>query len=155
VAPQQALEHPWLIGETATDHNLLPEIKRFMARARLRRGVELVKLANRIEQLKMRDDDPDKTDLPDDPMVAADNSGHPFRMGAKSPGISVTSAGSSNNGSGAGGEGKRKLSKAIKGAIFREVVLAKVREMKQSEETLKVAEEVEREARRRSFHETK
>jgi calcium/calmodulin-dependent protein kinase I len=126
-----------------------------MTRARLRRGIELVKLANRIEQLKMQDEDPEKTDLPEDPMVAADNSGHSFSRGAKSPGPSLTGGSTSGNGSGAAGEGKRKLSKAIKGAIFREVVLAKVREMKQSEETLKVTEEVEREARRRSFQETK
>ena len=39
----------------------------------------------------------------------------------------------------------------MKGAIFREVVLAKVREMKEQEQTLKVKEEVEKEARRKSF----
>jgi calcium/calmodulin-dependent protein kinase I len=150
IARQQALQHPWLVGDTATDHNLLPEIKRFMTRARLRRGIELVKLANRIEQLKMHDDDPEKTDMPDDPMLAADNAGHSPSQRAKSPGNGTSAGGSSS----AGGEGKRKLSKAIKGAIFREVVLAKVREMKQTEETLKVTEEVEREARRRSFQQT-
>lgn len=105
-----------------------------MARARLRRGIEMVKLANRIEALKMHEDDPENTDLPSDPTLAADqskNAGGAAAQGASEP--------------------KRKLSKAIKGAIFREVVLAKVREMKQQQETLKVAEEVEKEARRRSF----
>jgi hypothetical protein len=35
----------------------IPEIKAYMARMRLRRGIEIVKLANRIEALKMADDD--------------------------------------------------------------------------------------------------
>ena len=122
----------WLSGQNASDHNLLPEIKAFMAKARLRRGIELVKLANRIEALKMQEDDPENTDMPSDSTLAADMSS---RRGAKSP---------------VPGE-KRTLSKTIKGAIFREVVLAKVREMREKEQTLKVAEEVEKEVRRKSF----
>merc|ERR1712029_572356 len=54
---EQALNHCWLSGENATDHNLLPEIKAYMAKARLRRGIEMVKLANRIEALKMQEDE--------------------------------------------------------------------------------------------------
>lgn len=132
----QAMKHPWLSGESATDHNLLPEIKAFMAKARLRRGVEMVKLANRIEALKLQEDDQEDSDMPTDSYVAADASRN---SGASSPKPE--------------GEGKRQLSKKLKGAIFREVVLAKVREMKQQEQTLKVAEEVEKEHKRRSFHE--
>ncbi len=131
---QQALKHPWLSGENATDHNLLPEIKAFMAKARLRRGIELVKLANRIESLKIQEDDPDNTDMPADSTLAADQSRMPKPGGTPPPGE------------------KRSLSKTIKGAIFREVVLAKVREMRQQEQTLKVAEEVEKEVKRKSFH---
>jgi len=129
----QALKHIWLSGQNASEHNLLPELKAFMAKARLRRGIELVKLANRIESLKMQEDDPENTDMPADSTLAADQSR------------------SSVPSSAAPGEGTRRLSKAIKGAIFREVVLAKVREMKQQEETRKVAEEVEKEVRRKSF----
>ena len=129
---QQALSHPWLSGQTATDHNLLPEIKAYMAKARLRRGIELVKLANRIESLKMQEEDPENSDMPDDATLAADQS---VRAGPL-----------------AAGAGKRSLSKTIKGAIFREVVLAKVREMKEQEETLKVREDAEEAARRKSFH---
>ncbi|TLS25261.1 hypothetical protein PpBr36_07686 [Pyricularia pennisetigena] len=133
----QALRHPWLSGENATDHNLLPEIKSFMAKARLRRGIEMVKLANRIQTLKLQEEDFDNTDMPDDAVDAADAS----QGSAGSPG-----------GSGLFKPGEKKtMSKAVKGAIFREVVLAKVREMKTQEETLKVAEEVEKEARRKSF----
>jgi len=140
-ASQQALQHPWLSGKTATDHNLLPEIKAFMAKARLRRGIEMVKLANRIESLKMDEDDPENSDVPADATLAADQSRRFQRSGAVSPGpVSPSKPGE-----------KRTLSKTIKGAIFREVVLAKVREMKQQEHTLKVAEEVEKEARRKSF----
>ncbi|KAK8140213.1 Calcium/calmodulin-dependent protein kinase [Apiospora sp. TS-2023a] len=121
---QQALDHIWLSGKNATDHNLLPEIKAYMAKARLKRGIEMVKLANRIEALKMQEDDPDNPDLPQNPAAAA---------------------------SAAAASGKDKLNKAVKGAIFREVVMAKVREMKEQEQTLKVKEEVEKEARRKSF----
>ncbi|KUI65879.1 Calcium/calmodulin-dependent protein kinase [Cytospora mali] len=134
----QAMKHPWLTGDNATDHNLLPEIKAFMAKARLRRGIEMVKLANRIEALKMQEDDSEDSDMPTDSYAAADRS-------RVSTGLSQKSEGSS--------ESKRDLSKKLKGAIFREVVLAKVREMKQQEQTLKVAEEVEKEAKRRSFQE--
>lgn len=136
----KAMKHPWLTGDNATDHNLLPEIKAFMAKARLRRGIEMVKLANRIEALKMQEDDSEDSDMPTDAYAAADRS-------RVSTGLSQKSDTSESS------ETKRNLSKKLKGAIFREVVLAKVREMKQQEQTLKVAEEVEKEAKRRSFHE--
>lgn len=85
----------------------------------------MVKLANRIEALKAQEEDPENSDMPKDATSAADQSRR------------------SNSGSENGGEqgGKRNLSKAVKSAIFREVVLAKVREMKEQEETLKVAKE--------------
>ena len=130
------MKHPWLIGETATDHNLLPEIKGFLARQRLRRGIEMVQLANRIESLKMQEDDPENTDIPADSTLAADQSRR---------------TSSQANESSSDGD-KRTLSKTIKGAIFREVVLAKVREMKQQEETLKLTEEAEGAAPRESDH---
>jgi calcium/calmodulin-dependent protein kinase I len=112
---------------------LLPEIKAYIAKARLKRGIEMVKLANRIEALKMQEDDPENPDFPADSKdAAADaavaNSSDPPRE-------------------------KKSLSKIAKGAIFREVVLAKVREMKEQEQTLKVKEEAEKkEAKRRSFN---
>lgn len=134
----QAMRHPWLSGESATDHNLLPEIRAFMAKARLRRGIEMVKLANRIEALKMQEDEGEDSDMPT----------WELPEGTSDP---AAAAGSSKPK--AEGEAKSALAKKLKGAIFREVVLAKVREMKQQEQTLKVAEEVEKEAKRRSFHE--
>lgn len=144
------MSHPWLSGETATDHNLLPEIKAYLTKARLRRGIEMVKLANRIEALKMQEDDPENSDMPKDSTLAADQTRH-FSPRANS-GSSNPKEGSSGAGAAAAdGSGKRTLSKTIKGAIFREVVLAKVREMKEKEQTLKVAEEVENEVRRKSF----
>jgi calcium/calmodulin-dependent protein kinase I len=114
---------------------LLPEIKAYMAKARLRRGIELVKLSNRIEALKIQEDDPENPDFPDNAAVAA-----------KEAQEAHLSAAESSTG------GKGRLSRAVKGAIFREVVLAKVREMKEQEQTLKVKEEVEKEARRKSFN---
>lgn len=133
---QQALKHPWLSGENATDHNLLPEIKAYIAKARLRRGIEIVKLANRIEALKIQEDDPENPDFPADSVSAA---GQAQSSAAKPPSPKEET-------------GKSKLTRAMKGAIFREVVLAKVREMKEQEQTLKVTEEVEKEAKRKSFH---
>lgn len=129
---KQALKHPWLSGENASDHNLLPEIKAYMAKARLRRGIELVKLTNRIEALKIQEDDPEHPDF-------AEDSAAPASQGSDKP----TSPKQET--------GKGKLTRAMKGAIFREVVLAKVREMKEQEQTLKVTEEVEKEAKRKSF----
>lgn len=149
---QQALAHPWLSGENATDHNLLPEIKQYMAKARLRRGIERVKLANRIDALKMQEDDPENSDMPDNAKEAADQSHRSF-YGKSSPVPDASSgSGSGSAAPGAPPGGKKPLSKAIKGAIFREVVLAKVREMKQQEQALKIAEDAENEAKRRSFH---
>lgn len=132
---QEALNHPWLRGDTATDHNLLPEIKAYMAKARLRRGIEIVKLANRIEALKMQEDDPED-DLPEDAKAAAGDA----------PTLSTTDAGASVT------REKRSLSKLAKGAIFREVVMAKVREEKEKETQLRVEKEAQaKEAKRKSW----
>ena len=57
VSSEEALKHVWLTGETASDRDLLPEIRTYIARARLRRGIEIVKLANRIESLKMHEEE--------------------------------------------------------------------------------------------------
>jgi calcium/calmodulin-dependent protein kinase I len=127
---------------------LLPEIKQYMAKARLRRGIERVKLANRIEALKMQEDDPENTDMPADAQAAANNS-HRSYYGT-TDNTHSSSASSTTSAQPSVGE-KKTLSKAVKGAIFREVVLAKVREMKQQEQALKVTEDAEKEAKRKSF----
>jgi len=114
---------------------LLPEIKAYMTKARLKRGIELVKLANRIEALKMQEDEeedvPQAGDVPAGARQAAgDALAHqdekPLEAGLKVP-------------EDKGVTHKRSLSKIAKGAIFREVVLAKVREMKADEEAQKIA----------------
>ncbi|KAI1338492.1 Pkinase-domain-containing protein [Xylariaceae sp. FL0016] len=130
---EKALKHPWLSGQNASDHNLLPEIKAYMAKARLRRGIELVKLTNRIEALKIQEDDPENPDFPENSAKAASE------IQTSNKPVEQAEA------------GKGRLSRMMKGAIFREVVLAKVREMKEQEQTLKVKEEVEKEAKRKSF----
>lgn len=124
------MKHRWLSGENATDHNLLPEIKAYMAKARLRRGIELVKLTNRIEALKMQEEDPENSDMPSSAVPEAERPA-PVQSNA------VTSSGSDSGTV----TGKQRLTNAVKGAIFREVVLAKVREMKQQEEVRKEVEE--------------
>jgi len=144
---KQALRHPWLSGENATDHNLLPEIRAYMAKARLRRGIELVKLANRIEALKIQEDEsdgsPGDSDVPADAKAAAGAA--LASNGGPSHGLGTSTAAGSAPG------GKKSLSKIAKGAIFREVVLAKVREMKESEKQLQVEKEAVENAKRKSF----
>lgn len=120
-----------------------------MAKARLRRGIELVKLANRIEALKIQEDEsddaPGQADVPADAKAAAGSALVGCAAGSSSPGFATsTSAGSSPG-------GKKSLSKIAKGAIFREVVLAKVREMKESEKQLAVEKEAVENAKRKSF----
>jgi calcium/calmodulin-dependent protein kinase I len=120
-----------------------------MAKARLRRGIEIVKLANRIEALKMQEDDeedtPGQTDVPADAKAAA---------GAALSGVDAGAGLSTSTSAGSAPGGKKSLSKIAKGAIFREVVLAKVREMKEQENALKVEHEAQQNAaKRRSFQE--
>ncbi len=122
---QEALRHSWLTGENATDHNFAPAIRARMAKARLRKGVEAIKLQNRIEALKMQeDDDGEEDDIPADAKAAAGEAlaSPPGSAGPPSPQM-----------------GKRSLSKIAKGAIFREVVLAKVRAMKEEEKLAQAA----------------
>lgn len=131
VTSEEALKHKWLTGESASDRDLLPEIRAYIARARLRRGVEIVKLANRIEALKMQEED--DNDIPS-----------PMDMAAASAPVEASENGDSTSPT----TKKRSLSKVARGAIFREVVLAKVREAKENEER----EKVEREAREKASH---
>ncbi|KAI9926438.1 hypothetical protein AWENTII_006996 [Aspergillus wentii] len=144
VTSEVALKHAWLTGESASDRDLLPEIRAYIAKSRLRRGIEIVKLANRIEALKMHEED--EEDIPSPVAMAESSSGTtPF------PGLSnangKSAAGPSTEGE-TGATKKRSLSKIARGAIFREVVLAKVREVKETEER----EKMEREAREKAAH---
>jgi calcium/calmodulin-dependent protein kinase I len=121
---EEALKDIWLTGKTATEHNVLPELRAFMAKAKLRRGVELVKLARRIENLKALQD-VDDDDVPGDAtemMVQGLSSKGPSSGGLMTGGKSGPS------------DAKNRLSRAARSAIFREVVLAKVREIKQTKE---------------------
>ncbi|CAG8949591.1 hypothetical protein HYFRA_00007824 [Hymenoscyphus fraxineus] len=135
---KEALKHTWLSGENATDHNLLPEIKAYMAKARLRRGIEIIKLANRIEALRMQEDDEDgeqgQADVPENAKAAAGEA------------LSGADAGSSAASASSAHAPKKSLSKIAKTAIFREVVLAKVREMKAAEDAAQVELEAQEKA---------
>lgn len=139
VTSEEALKHVWLTGTTASDLDLLPEIRAYIARARLRRGIEIVKLANRIEALKMHEEevDEDEEDIPS-----------PMNIGDSNDGDVAAPAAAGGDSSPDATRKKRSLSKIARGAIFREVVLAKVREVKENEER----EKVEREAREKAAH---
>ncbi len=141
VTAEEALKHVWLSGQTATDHNLLPEIRAYMAKARLRRGIEMVKLANRIEALKIQEDDeaivPGAADIPANSGEAVGQA-----LAAKS--------GVSQKGLETNVAPKKSLSKIARGAIFREVVFAKVREIKEQEERAKMEKSATEKAKRKS-----
>jgi calcium/calmodulin-dependent protein kinase I len=142
---EEALRHKWLTGETATEHNILPEIRAYMARARLRRGIEIIKLANRIEALKLQEDE---EGVEGDADVPA-NSG-------EAVGAALTNRADTGKGllpsTNPKGPGKSRLSKLARGAIFREVVLAKVREMKENQEREKVEKAATENSRKASHH---
>jgi len=99
---QEALKHRWLTGSTATDKDLVQELRSRQVRTRLRLGVSRVQLAKRIEQLQTQADQND--DIPTSPAEAATEA--------------YTSKGASA------------LTRKLKGDIFRAVVLAKAKEMK-------------------------
>jgi len=132
---EEALQDVWLTGKTASEFNLLPEFRAYMAKARLKRGVEIIKLANRIEALKMQDpEDVDGTlSQPDIPADSAEQAGQTLAHKEAQRGLPT----------GPDSGKKKTLSNLAKGAIFREVVFAKVREEKekaQREEAAKSAE---------------
>jgi calcium/calmodulin-dependent protein kinase I len=114
---EQALADPWIAGRGATDHNILPEIKAYIARARLKRGVELVKLANRIEALKMQEDEeedvPQEADVPADARRAAEEAVNHHHPDSARDGLAPPQDQSATK--------KKSLSKMAKSAIFREV----------------------------------
>lgn len=139
VTSDVALKHEWLTGESAGDRDLLPEIRAYIARARLRRGIEIVKLANRIEALKMHEEDEEDIPSPVDMGASGDTTVAPAAADAASADADTGSDPTRK---------RRSLSKIARGAIFREVVLAKVREVKEQEEQ----EKVEREAREKATH---
>jgi calcium/calmodulin-dependent protein kinase I len=109
---------------------LLPEIRAYVAKARLKRGIELVKLANRIEALKMQEDEEEDTPgNADMPANAREAAGEAIAAHSEDKALATKEA-TSPSGT---GKGPGRLSRIAKGAIFREVVLAKVREMKEQE----------------------
>ena len=127
---EDALRDAWLTGANATDYNLVPELKAYLARARLKRGIEMIKLAKRIEALKMLEDNADAEGgaVPENATATVGNKLAAVPGGgAKSPAGAPRSPGREGAKESAGS----KLSRAARSAIFREVVLAKVREMKE------------------------
>ena len=136
LSSEEALQDVWLTGKTASEVDLLPEFRAYMAKARLKRGVEIIKLANRIESLKMQspediDDSLSQPDIPDD---SKEQAGQALANHSSQKGLATN----------ADGGKKKTLSNLAKGAIFKEVVLAKVREEKEKtaqEEAVKAAEE--------------
>lgn len=110
---KQALQHRWLTGATATDHDVVSELRSRRIKARIRMGIQRVQLAKRIEKIKDQAE-PDDNDLPEDATKAADEalaSHEAAPMNAKS-----------------------RISRAMKADIFRAVVLAKTKELREQKE---------------------
>ncbi|KAK2749230.1 hypothetical protein FQN57_006846 [Myotisia sp. PD_48] len=146
---QQALKHMWLVGQNATDHNLLPELKAYVARNRLKRGIEVIKLANRIEALKSYSEDDDIPSAVEfDPANAATSTtaaptvADPAATAQAGGSTWPTGPGTASNSAGGTAPAKGRLSRAARSAIFKEVVLAKVREMKAKEQADQAAKDL-------------
>jgi calcium/calmodulin-dependent protein kinase I len=123
-AKQVALKHVWLTGANATDHDLLPEIRAYCSKARLKRGIEMIKLANRIESLKSQEDTS---------QLSAEDEGDVPNSALEATGEALAKKDFSGNVPEHPKEGQKgRLSRIARGAIFREVVLAKVREEKEA-----------------------
>lgn len=131
---EEALQDVWISGRTATDFNLLPEFRAYIAKSRLKRGIQVIKLANRIESLKMQDPEGENGDLgqSDVPGDSKEMAGQELAGGKGDNGLPTNPSSQ-----------KKSLSKLAKGAIFREVVLAKVREEKERTEREKMIAEAE------------
>lgn len=117
-----------------------------MAKARLRRGIEIVKLANRIETLRLQGSQEDDDSQGDLPANAGEAAGRALAIPLSSPASVAVSKGldtstSSSTSGDRTADGKKGLSGSARTAIFREVVLAKVRETKEQEERERVKEE--------------
>ena len=105
----------------------------------------MVKLANRIESLRLQDTDSDAPDSTDIPANAPNAAGLAVKNQQRgiSPGRGLATDAAPP---------KSIKSRAAKSAIFREVVLAKVREMKEQKETQKlVADATAAHERRKSY----
>ena len=118
--------HVWLSGKNAnTEHDLLPELRRAReARAKLKHAVLAVSLKKRLADLKT-----DEADSEDE-------------LGELDQTPSTTTVDSSAS----------SLKDKLKaGAGFREVVMASVRDAQNKKEALEADQEMEQEARRRSY----
>lgn len=147
---QEALRHIWLSGQNATEHDLLPELRRAKeARAKLQKVIFAIQLQKRIARLRHEAGGDDY----DDGLQDAEQNVETTGLAKAFSGVSVSSGGS--GGSGSSGETKKpSLKDTVRsGAVFREVVLAKVREEKAKKEAaLQTDEDLVQEARRRSFN---
>lgn len=119
---QQALKHSWLTGLSATDHDLSASLRKHRVKARISLAVTRISLARRIEALKLEEaraaEAPDESDIPADAGKAADEA-----LGSRDTPVFTMQS---------------RISRAAKADIFRAVVLAKTKEMRQQQETLKL-----------------
>ena len=107
--PQEALKHHWLTGVSATDKDLVKELRSRQVKARLKIAVQRIQLAKRIELLKQQESlSNSESDMPQSPVDAANEA--------------------------FAGKGSSLLSRKLKGDIFRAVVLAKAKEIKAQKE---------------------
>ncbi|OAQ84444.1 calcium/calmodulin-dependent protein kinase [Purpureocillium lilacinum] len=128
---KQALGHIWLTGKNATEHDLVPELlKARELRSKFKHAVLAASLKKRIADLKDADSDSDNEMRDAEQAIPSASSASLPKPDAKTA----------------------SLKDKISGAMFREVVLAKLKDEKQKKEALEVDQELENEVRRRSFN---
>lgn len=133
---QEALGHIWLSGQNATDHDLLPELRRAReARAKLKHAILAVSLKKRIAALKTEESDSESSEMGD----AEDSVPGAVPAGTTTPAATGT------------GEKKSNLirDRVKDGAVFREVVLGAVRDKKAKEEAAAAEKQMLEEAKKR------
>ncbi|KAJ6446311.1 calcium/calmodulin-dependent protein kinase [Purpureocillium lavendulum] len=128
---KQALGHIWLTGQNATEHDLVPELlKTRELRRKFKHAVLAASLKKRIADLKDADSDSDNEMRDAEQAIPGASSESLPKVEAKPVSL------------------KDKMG----GAMFREVVLAKLKDEKQKKEALEVDQEIENEVKRRSFN---
>lgn len=126
------MSHIWLSGKNATDYDLLPELKKAReARAKLKHAILAVSLQKRISKLKVEESD-SESDMGDAEGESGGASTGPGAVAEKKP----------------SGNLKKKIKE---GVAFQEVVRASLLAAQQKKEALEVDQELEKEAKRRSF----
>lgn len=123
------MSHIWLSGKNATDYDLLPELRRAKeARAKLKHAIVAISLQKRISKLKVEESD-SESDMGD----------------------AEGTSGGASTGPAPASDKKGLLRNKVKEGAFQAVVRASLKDAQHKKEMLEADQELEKEAKRRSF----